>query len=99
MNVLFCAFLYFSKLAKFSCMFCAIHTLQIDVVHSRATLSLLNNNIQWWIQDFPAGGASTSLGGADSRGGYISKILYVKRKESGPLGGMRRARPLDLPVI
>ena len=23
----------------------------------------------------------------DSRGGYISKILYVKTKESGPLGG------------
>ena len=26
-------------------------------------------------------------GGVDSRGGYISKILYVKMKESGPLGG------------
>ena len=26
-------------------------------------------------------------GGADSRGGYILKILYVKMKESGPLGG------------
>ena len=26
-------------------------------------------------------------GGVDSRGGYISKILYVKTKELGPLGG------------
>ena len=34
-------------------------------------------------------------GGVDSRGGYISKILYVKTKELGPLGGggARRARP------
>ena len=31
---------------------------------------------------FPVGG-----GGVDSRGGYVSKILYVKMKESGPLGG------------
>ena len=27
----------------------------------------------------------------DSRGGYVSKILYVKTKESGPLGGEGRA--------
>ena len=27
----------------------------------------------------------------DSRGSYVSKILYVKTKESGPLGGVRRA--------
>ena len=26
-------------------------------------------------------------GGVDSRGGYVSKILYVKMKEFGPLGG------------
>ena len=33
-------------------------------------------------------------GGVDSRGGYVSKILYVKTKESGPLvGGLRRPRP------
>ena len=35
------------------------------------------------------------LGGVDSRGGYVSKILYVETKESEPLGGVRRARPLD----
>ena len=35
-------------------------------------------------------------GGVDSRGGYVSKILYVKTKELGPLGG---ARPLDPPMV
>ena len=29
----------------------------------------------------------------DSRGGYISKILYVETKESGPVGGVRRVCP------
>ena len=39
-------------------------------------------------------------GGVDSRGGYVSKILYVKMKELGPLGGAcaRRAPPLDPPM-
>ena len=37
-------------------------------------------------------------GGMDSRYGYVSKILYVKTKESGPLGGVRRARSLDWPM-
>ena len=37
---------------------------------------------------FPVGGTWTSKGGdVDSRGGYVSKILYVETKESGPLGG------------
>ena len=27
------------------------------------------------------------VGGVDSQGGYVSKILYVKTKEFGPLGG------------
>ena len=26
------------------------------------------------------------MGGVDSQGGYVSKILYVKMKESVPLG-------------
>ena len=38
------------------------------------------------------------VGGVDSRSGYVSKILYVKTKESGPLGGMRWAHPLDPPM-
>ena len=32
-------------------------------------------------------------GGVDSRGGYVSKILYVKMKESGPLGGRALGTP------
>ena len=39
-------------------------------------------------------------GGVDSRGGYVSKILYVKTKESGPLGGVRLVSAyVDLPMI
>ena len=37
---------------------------------------------------FPVGG-----GGANSRGGSVSKNLYVKTKESGPLGGCAPAAP------
>ena len=37
------------------------------------------------------------VGGAvDPRGGYVLKILHVKMKESGPVGG--RAPPLDPPM-
>ena len=39
---------------------------------------------------FPVGGGrGPRRGSMDSQGGYISKILYVKTKESGPLGGGR----------
>ena len=38
---------------------------------------------------FPIGDVDLVGGGVDSRGGYVSKILYVKMKESGP-----GARPL-----
>ena len=37
-------------------------------------------------------------GGVDSRGGYVSKILYVKMKELGPLGGRAPGAPLDPPM-
>ena len=37
------------------------------------------------------GGRGPRRGGMDSQGGYDSKILYVKTKESGPLGGGGRA--------
>ena len=33
------------------------------------------------------GGRGPSRGGVDSQGGYVSKILCVKTKKSGPLGG------------
>ena len=49
------------------------------------------------------GGGVDLVGGAvDPRGGYVSKILHVKTKESGPIGGGARAGrppPLDPPMI
>ena len=49
---------------------------------------------------FPVGGGVDLVGGGvDSRGGYVLKILYVKTKELGPLGGARAGRaPLDPPM-
>ena len=48
---------------------------------------------------FPVGGGMDLVGGAvDPRGGYVSKILHVKMKESGPVGGARAGRPLDPPM-
>ena len=39
-------------------------------------------------------------GGVDSRGGYVSKILYVKTKELGLLEGTCAWRaPLDPPML
>ena len=45
------------------------------------------------------GSRISSRGGVDSESGYVLKILYVETKESGPLGGVRRARPLDPPMF
>ena len=43
---------------------------------------------------FPVGGGVDLVGRAvDSRGGYISKILHVKTKEFGPLGGHAPGTP------
>ena len=45
------------------------------------------------------GGVDLVRGAVDPRGGYVSKILYVKTKESGPVGGARARRaPLDPPM-
>ena len=46
------------------------------------------------------GGADLVEGAVDPRGGYVLKILHVKTKESGPVGGgARQARPpLDPPM-
>ena len=52
---------------------------------------LLRNGYQWRIQDLP-------WGAPPPRGSYISKILYVETKESGPLGG-GRAPPMDIIVV
>ena len=44
---------------------------------------------------FPVEGVDL-VEGADSRDGYVSKILYVETKEFGPLGGTCAGpRPLD----
>ena len=48
---------------------------------------------------FPVGGRGPRRGAMDPRGSYISKILHVKMKESGPIGGARAGRaPLDPPM-
>ena len=48
-----------------------------------------------WI---PVGGVDL-VGGADSWGSYVSKILYVETKESGPLRGLAPDTiPLDPPM-
>ena len=39
------------------------------------------------------------VGGAmDPRGSYVSKILHVNMKESGPVGGVPGVPPLDPPM-
>ena len=45
------------------------------------------------------GGVDLVGGDVDSRGSYVLKILYVKTKELGPLGGAHPARPLDPPMV
>ena len=51
---------------------------------------------------FPVGGRGprSGGGGVDSQGDYVLKILHVKMKESGPLGGARTpdTSPLDPPM-
>ena len=42
---------------------------------------------------FPVGGRRPRGGDANSRGGYVSKNLYVKTKESGPLGARTDGAP------
>ena len=39
------------------------------------------------------GGVDLVRGAVDPRGSYISKILHVKMKESGPVGGGARRAP------
>ena len=48
----------------------------------------VQNSVQLTMTDpgFPEGGHRPRRGGVDSRGSYVLKILYVKTKESGPLG-------------
>ena len=48
---------------------------------------------------FPVGGVDLVGGDVDSWGGYVLKILYVKTKESGSLGGHCQAHPLDSSML
>ena len=52
-----------------------------------------------WSRVSRRGGVDLVGGGVDSRGGYVLKILYVKTKELGPLGGRTWCAPLDLPMV
>ena len=36
---------------------------------------------------FPVGGHGLGRGAIDPQGGYVSKVLHVKTKESGSIGG------------
>ena len=50
---------------------------------------------------FPVGGREPRKGGVDSRGGYVSKILYVQNERMWTLvgGGLRRASAnVDPPI-
>ena len=48
---------------------------------------------------FPIGGMDLVGGAVDPQGGYVLKILHVKMKESGPVGGKCAGRtPLDPPM-
>ena len=49
---------------------------------------------------FPIGGRGPRRGAVYPRGSYVSKILHVKMKESGPVGGRAPgAPPLDPPCF
>ena len=48
---------------------------------------------------FPVGGRAPIRGGVDLRRGHFSVKMYAKMKELGPMGGVRRARPLDPPML
>ena len=72
----------------------------ISVRDQIGTYSQISIYSQWRIQDFPVGGHGPRMGGVDFRGGYILKILYVKTKESRPLGGRAPGTPpLDPPML
>ena len=48
--------------------------------------------------EFPIGGGVDLVGGADSRGGYISKTVCVEAKESRPLAWRAPGTSLDPPM-
>ena len=84
-----------------------INTLELNTVYMflfNCTLHLHNIDLNTYVKTisvadpgFPVGGGVDLVGWAvDPRGSYVSKILHVKMKKSGPVGGgggARRARP------
>ena len=60
------------------------------VLHSLCTVDLSHTSGGSRISR--RGGVDLVGGAVDPRGGYISKILHVKMKESGPVGGARAER-------
>ena len=68
---------------------------EYDIVHSSSFTGCSGGSR---ISRGGGGGADLVGGGANSRGGYILKNLYVKTKESGPLGGAHWQHPLDPPM-
>ena len=48
---------------------------------------------------FPVGGRGPRRGAVDPRGSYVSKILHVKMKESGPVGGARPLRSANAKLL
>ena len=60
---------------------------------SRENLLRLDLSISVVDSGFPVGGCQPHRGGTNSWGSYVSKNLYVKMKESGPVGGHALAAP------
>ena len=69
-------------------------TTMITNFYMTTTLTHTTNTISQYVSlsvadpGFPVGGGMDLIWGAvDPRGSYVSKILHVKMKESGPVGG------------
>ena len=82
----------------------AEHATSCLVWHFHLTIySISGHRRSYTVADpgFPVGGGVDLVGGGvDSQGSYVSKILYVKMKELGPLGGARAGHtPLDPPML
>ena len=82
---------YFSNLCKLFISNNCQSSFQIDPVRNR-------HHDQWWIQDFPLGGAEP-LGGTNLRCGHFLAKTYVKTKELDPVRGGTSSTPLDLPMV
>ena len=76
-------------------------TVSLTMVFLMSILSAINGGSRTVADPgFPVGGGVDLVWGAvDPRGGYVSKLLHVKTKESGPIGGACAGHtPLDPPM-